>query len=91
MRYRIRFDEEAQRASRHLPGHVRQRIARLIESLAGDPRPSEARELREHPGYYRVRLDDWRVVYRVDDDVLMVLVVRVGRKHGPEFYEELPE
>lgn len=91
MPYRIRIHPEAARQVERLPGHVRQRVRRLIRGLALDPRPAEAGELREMPGRYRIRIDRWRLVYRVDDDVLVVVVLRTGLKTGPEFYEDLPD
>ena len=74
---------------RRLPGHVRQRARRLVSHLAGEPRPVGAKELRDRPAYYRLRLDDWRVIYRVDDEGQTVTVLRVRRKTGPETYQEL--
>lgn len=91
MRYRIRIEEEAKWELRRLPGNVRQRFQRLIRSLADAPRPPEALELRDLPGHYRIRMDRWRLIYRVDDDVLVVVVLGARLKAGPETYQALPE
>lgn len=87
MAYRIRITETAENELRRLPGHVRQRARRLGSQLADEPRPVGSRELRDLPGRYRVRLDDWRVIYRVDDAARSVTVLRVRRKTGPETYQ----
>jgi mRNA-degrading endonuclease RelE of RelBE toxin-antitoxin system len=50
-----------------------------------------ARELRDRPGYYRIRLNGWRVIYQVDDEAQTVTILRVRRKIGPETYEDLDE
>ncbi len=76
---------------RKLPGHVRQRFRSAVWALADDPRPTGSQELRDHPGYYRLWKDRYRLVWRVKDDVLMVVVVRAGLKEGPEFYDDLPD
>ncbi len=76
MRYRIEIPREAKHDLRRLPGFVRQRFERLTDSLAGDPRPPEAQELRDHPSYYRTWVDRWRLIHRVDDRVLVVVVIR---------------
>jgi len=87
MTYRLRITETAKKDLRRLLGYVRQRARHIVKSLADDPRPSEAKELRDMPGRYRIRLVKWRVIYRVDDDDQVVLVLRVRRKMGPVTYE----
>jgi hypothetical protein len=56
MPYRIRITDTARQEMR-LPGHVRQRVRRLVEALADEPTPSGARELRGLPGRYRQSLE----------------------------------
>lgn len=91
MRYRINYTAEARLAVRTLPGRYRQRARRMIESLAAEPRPAMAKELSELPNHFRIRLDGWRIVYRVHDDAVMVLILRIRRKSGPEIYKGLTE
>ena len=55
-----------------------------IELLARDPRPPASRPLRGRPGY-RVRIGDWRVLYTIDDGVLLVVVLRLG--HRKDVYD----
>ncbi|MFQ5794514.1 MAG: type II toxin-antitoxin system RelE/ParE family toxin [Candidatus Bipolaricaulia bacterium] len=90
MRYRIRYTDEARRALRKMPGDYRQRTRRLVKALADDPRPLETKELRGLPGRFRIRLNRWRIIYRVDDEDQMILVLHVRPKRGPETYEDLP-
>ena len=87
--YAIRIRKSVKQEIDNLPGHIRQRVRRLIESLAQTPRLHDAQELRDLPGYYRVRLDRWRVVYRIDEDGQEVVILAVKRKTGPETYEDL--
>ncbi len=56
----------------------------VIESLARDPRPPGCKALVGEPGAYRIRAGDWRVVYTVDDDAILVVVVKLG--HRREVY-----
>jgi mRNA interferase RelE/StbE len=58
---------------------IRQRIQGVITLLAEDPRPPAARALRGRPGL-RVRAGDYRIVYTVTDDILLVVVVTVGHR-----------
>jgi mRNA interferase RelE/StbE len=87
--YRIRITATAEKELRRLPGHVRQRARHAIQELAREARPGEAKELREKSGFYRLRLDGWRIVYRVDDENQAVRILRVRLKTGPETYENL--
>jgi mRNA-degrading endonuclease RelE of RelBE toxin-antitoxin system len=53
--------------------------------------PPGAKELRDLPGRYRIRLERWRLIYRVEQDELLVLILRVPLKSGPETYQDLEE
>ena len=89
MRYQIDYTDDARRALRRLPGNYRQRIKRLIESLATNPRPRQAKELREMPERYRIRVDDWRIIYWIQNETIMILILDIRFKTGPETYTEL--
>ena len=55
-----------------------------ILALAEEPRPPGVVKMHGGGGYYRLRVGDYRVVYAIEDDVLLVLVVRIG--HRREVY-----
>ena len=82
--YRIEVRPAAVRALRRLDPQVRPRIQGAIALLAQDPRPPGARTLRGRPGL-RIRVGDYRIIYTVEDDVLLVVVVTLG--HRREVYE----
>ena len=58
----------------------RQRIVEAILSLADDPRPSGCRKLSGRDKY-RIRCGDYRVVYSVEDVILVVTIAKVGHRH----------
>lgn len=90
MLYQLKIERNVAQQIERLPGHVRQRIVKLIDELRSEPRPVIAKSLRgQHGDKMQITLDVWRIVYRIDDDVVIVEVLRVGKKHGPEFYEGL--
>ena len=78
MTYRIEVAPAAVRQLRNLDVAARRRVQAAIELLAEHPRPSGARKLAGGDGEWRVRTGDFRVVYQINDDVLLVLVVAVG-------------
>ncbi len=90
MRCRLRYADEAKRALRTLPGAYRQRIRREIADLAEHPRPAHAEMLRPPPNnYYKIVLDQWRLIYQVLEDTGEVWIRRIAIKTGPETYEGL--
>ena len=78
-RYRIEVRPAAVRALRKVDPDIRPRIEGAIALLARDPRPPASRPLRGRPGY-RVRVGDYRIIYTVQDDVLVVVVVTLGHR-----------
>ena len=60
------------------------RILTRIEALGAEPRPAGCRKLRGANDLWRLRIGDYRVIYMIDDDVLLVVVVTVG--HRREVY-----
>lgn len=82
--YRIELRPAALRALRKLDPPVRRRIQGAIALLAQDPRPPAARALKGRPGL-RVRVGDYRIIYTIHDDVLLVVVVSLG--HRRDVYE----
>ena len=57
----------------------RQRIVRRIEGLADNPRPPGCQKLSGQDRY-RVRQGEYRIVYSVEDEELIVYVVKVGHR-----------
>lgn len=77
--YRIELRPAAARSLRKLDPQARSRVQGAIALLAQDPRPPGARALQGRAGL-RVRVGDYRIVYTVEDDVLLVVVVRLGHR-----------
>ena len=76
---RVKADVDA------LPGNVRQRIKQVIGALRDNPYPPEAQAMRdEWVEHWRIQVGDWRIVYRVYENVLIIEIVGVGRKSGPD-------
>jgi mRNA interferase RelE/StbE len=83
-RYRIELRPAALRALRKLDPQVGRRIRGAIALLAEDPRPPNAKKLRGRDAF-RVRVGDYRVIYTVDDGILLIVVVTLG--HRRDVYE----
>ncbi|WP_017717897.1 type II toxin-antitoxin system RelE family toxin [Kamptonema formosum] len=85
--YQIFFSPQARRALNALPQNQRSRINAKIQALAENPRPPGVKALQGYPGLLRIRAGEYRVIYRIEDDRLLVAVVRVG--HRREIYRDL--
>ena len=79
-RYSIRFVESAARSLKKLPGGLQVRIAAKIEALADNPYPAGTRKITGEEYAYRIRISDYRVVYDVLEDAVVVLVLRIGHR-----------
>ena len=79
-RYTVGFTGAALKQLEKLPVRVRQRIVTAVERLSDNPRPSTAAKLSGHEDIYRIRVGDYRVVYEVEDERLVVLVLRVAHR-----------
>ncbi|MEZ4868633.1 MAG: type II toxin-antitoxin system RelE/ParE family toxin [Caldilineaceae bacterium] len=88
-KYQLKVPKHVRRQIDSLPSFYRQRIREIITALANNPRSSNAKELRLFPNSWQIRLDHYRIVYSIDEVVLIVEIVKVGRKHGPEFYADI--
>lgn len=80
MTYRIELSPSAARRLRKLDGRAQRRIQAVVELLAQDPRPAGAKKLVGGHGEWRVRTGDYRIVYEIDDGVLVILVLAIGQR-----------
>ncbi len=78
--YRVEVKPSVERDLAGLEKRDRLRVARKIDALAEDPRPAGVEKLSGEDDLWRVRAGDYRIIYAIRDDVLLVLVVRVGHR-----------
>ncbi len=88
MGYQIEFAPAATKQFRKLPRGLQALLGEKIDGLSQEPRPKDAKKLSV-PGrdLWRVREGDHRVVYAIRDEILFVLVVKIG--HRREVYRRL--
>jgi mRNA interferase RelE/StbE len=79
--YNLRFAKEAQKTLLRLPKNTSALIRQKLEQLALDPYASNpnALKLQDRPGY-RLRIGDWRVIYEIDNDELVILVLAIAQR-----------
>jgi mRNA interferase RelE/StbE len=84
MNYRIELTKAAERDLTAVPNLMLKRLDACILGLADDPLPPGVKKLKNSDGLYRVRVSDYRIIYRIEQAILTVLVVKIG--HRREVY-----
>lgn len=77
--YRVEIEWSAWEEITALPERLKDRIVDAIEALELNPRPSGCKKLKASP-YYRIRVGDYRVIYSIEDAVLLVVIVEVPNR-----------
>lgn len=76
----IEFSRDAVKALTRMPRTDAVRIRRKLDELARDPlNAQQVKKLTDHPGY-RARIGDWRVVYLLVEERLVVQVIRIAQR-----------
>ena len=84
MAYRIEIDRRALKVLARLPQKVKRQIGRRIDSLAQDPFPPDAEQIKGQAEIWRIRSGHYRIAYTVRKQVLCVLVLRIADRK--DFY-----
>ena len=79
MTYKLSIRRKAQKQLAKLPVNDYEKVKHAIIELAGNPRPKGAKKLKGRDGW-RVRQGDYRIIYEIEDDVLIVIVLDVGHR-----------
>lgn len=82
--YRVEIARSAAKDFRAIDRKWIPKILAVIESLESNPRPAGCKKLTGSDHTYRVRIGDYRVVYDIQDDLLIILVVRI--RHRRDVY-----
>ncbi len=77
--YSVLIVKSASKELEAVPAKERRRIVARIRALADDPRPPGCQKLSGEEKY-RIRQGDYRILYEIVDDKLIVTVVRVGNR-----------
>ncbi|MEH1796564.1 MULTISPECIES: type II toxin-antitoxin system RelE family toxin [unclassified Nostoc] len=84
--YQIEFTKGATKQLNKLPINIKNRIDSKILTLAIEPRPNGVTKLKDEENTYRIRVGEYRVIYEIYDDILLISVVKVG--HRSQVYED---
>lgn len=77
MKYQIKIEKDAQKFLKKLP---RPDETRVLKAIAKLPDERDRKQMKGHPGFFRLRVGDYRIIYTVDNGQLIVRVVDAGNR-----------
>jgi len=80
MPYKLEFTESARRELRALDRQLQRRISTKVNELCDQPFPSGVKKLQGLQDHFRIRVGDYRVIYRVDGHRVVVVIVQIGHR-----------
>ena len=87
MKYRIKVQRSAAKALKKIPKPDRKRISKKIDSLAEKLPSTDTTKMKGNNPFHKIRVGDYRIVYEIQDDLLLILIVKVG--HRKDIYRNL--
>jgi mRNA interferase RelE/StbE len=82
-RYQLDYEPKARKQLRAVKDlRMRAAFKEALEGLITDPRPQGCLKMSGFKDHWRIRVGDWRIVYRIEDGRLVVLVVTVAPRGG---------
>jgi len=85
--YQIIYKKSVDKDLRKLPALIRKQIIKKILLLSNEPHPVASSKLRGSIDLYRIRHTDYRIIYQISNDKLIILIIKIG--HRKEVYRDL--
>ncbi len=84
MIYQLEYTKDAEKYLQKIPQNYLKRIKKKIENLAINPFPLGFKDLKgvKYEGVYRIKVGDYRILYEVLQNELIILVIDVGPRGG---------
>ena len=84
--YNVKLKKSAEKTLFKLPKSIIKKIIFLLKELEHSPRPNGCKKLTGSTNTYRIRTGDYRMVYSIFDDVLVIEVIKIG--HRKSIYQK---
>ena len=78
--YKVSFASRVEKQLDKIPNKNYQNIITQISALSHNPRPDGCKKLTGFENIYRIRIGNYRVIYSIKDEILTVLVVKIGHR-----------
>lgn len=87
MKYKIEFSHLSLKSLKKVPKEDSRKILRKIEALQVDPFPCNVyKKIQGEENLYRIRSGDYRILYRVIDSKVIILILTIG--HRKDIYQK---
>jgi len=80
MAYEIIIKPSAEKAFGKLPNALQVKLLEALEQLSVNPRPLGVKKLKSTFNIYRIRVGEYRVIYSINDTVLIVTIVKIAHR-----------
>lgn len=81
MTYQIQIEKAALKALDKLEKRTQAEIRQTIRNLAGDPRPFGYKKLVAGDGLLRLKVSNYRIIYKIFDKVLIINVISIAKRN----------
>jgi len=85
---RIVVNRSAAKALKKVPKSDRRRIIEKIDSLSENLPSPDTTKMKGNNPFHKVRTGDYRIIYEVQEDVLLILIIKIG--HRKDVYRKVP-
>jgi mRNA interferase RelE/StbE len=79
-KYKLEYTTSALRELKALESTIQKRVSERMLTLASDPYPSGARKMQGLENHFRIRVGDYRIIYRIEIGRVVVVIVRIGHR-----------
>ena len=85
-RYKVELTHTAEKELYKLPPGIVEKIVAVLISLEENPRPAGCKKLKGYKNLWRARVGDYRIIYAIEDLIMLVDVREVG--HRKDIYNK---
>lgn len=78
--YSIEVSSTAEKQLRKLSQKDQINVLKRIQELSSEPRPNRSRKLRGQDNIYRVRVGNYRILYSIENKLLIIIILKVGHR-----------
>ena len=87
MKYSVEFKKSAAKTLRKLTQSVQKRIIDKVSEIENSLPPPVETKLKGNNPFHRIRVGDYRIIYEIQNDILVILVIKIG--HRKDIYKHL--
>ena len=80
MSYKVQVPNSVLKQLKKIPQRDKTRLVAAIDKLSQDPYPKDCKKLKGSDDLYRVLCGDYRIIYSIENKILVVLIVKNGHR-----------